>query len=271
MAIRTAATTTTPEPAGPTSRAPRFWRGVDRQPGGAFSEYGGPDFTEADTDRVEACHRRLRELAGEHRREADALLDELDRLTYARLIEVEEVAWQELGRGLVRLGYGGLWPALFALTGYGRDGGYTPGDEQRFLERDGLPVREPPAGWPWLWLAPRGPEGDTTGRNGTASDAPPDTALRTGVDLGVRAALAVRILAEDYCPDHVLGDELGDPEGPDAAVRGAGLAAWRAALDRAAALPPRLLVDALGSFRYLQQATADGRVGAGPARDETAA
>jgi len=152
----------------------RVWLGADaRNPGGYQSEYGGADFPDTTRDRMDAIHRRLRALARGSGQaagaEARALLDEFDGLVFKRLAEVEDVAWQELGRGLVALGYGGVWPALFALTGYARDGTYTPGDEQRFLERDDLPVREPPAGWPWLWLAPRGPHSADPGRNGTAT------------------------------------------------------------------------------------------------------
>ena len=131
--------------------------------------YAGPDLGREAADRWHLCHRGLLALAGPRKGEAFELLDELEQLLYRRMAEVEETAWRELGLGLVRLGYGGLWPALFALTALGRDCAYRPGDEQRFLEAHDPRLREPPEGWPWLWASPPAPEraGGRTGGTGT--------------------------------------------------------------------------------------------------------
>jgi hypothetical protein len=234
MAIRTAAAP--PEPTGPTSRefdVPTELN--DARFAGyaatlvALAEAGGTGRDQADA---------RRELAAEVLRDMEELLVHEATLAARR-------TWRQAGRALVALGHAELWPALFALTD---EAAYAhPGEvvmAEGFLKSWEVPVPEPPAGWPGKWAPP-------------PQRAAGDDALRAGVELGARVALAVQILGEGYCPDHVLNLDLGppgNPGDPTDALTGAAPAAWRAALDRAARLSPAEFRDALAEFLRLTPA-----------------
>ena len=244
MAIRTAHAAT-PASTGPTSREFDVPTELsDAQFAGyaatlaalAKAGGGGPDQADA-----------RRELAAEVLRDVEELLVHEATLAAHR-------TWRQAGRALVALGHAELWPALFALTD---EAAYAhPGEVVMaggFLKSREVPIPEPPAGWPGKW--------------GPPPQRAADDALRAGVELGARVALAVQILGEGYCPDHVLNLDLGppgNPGDPTDALTGAAPAAWRAALDRAAQLSPAEFRDALAEFLRLTpapQRAAAGRNG----------
>jgi hypothetical protein len=93
---------------------------------------------------------------------AEELLRDVDELLFLASFQAQERLRKQLGRGLVAMGYGRLWPALYALTDCAPAAEIGAGQAEAFLaepDDDGVPLPPPPPDWPGRWTPPAGPEG----------------------------------------------------------------------------------------------------------------